>query len=183
MMHPFHHKYQGLLQALEDCHKQACGPTRVLEMSFQICFTVYREVEGEIKAGEWTTKEWAHLNGSVRPLFLSRIEYFTLLYHAALFCPLHREMAVRFWVEEFMRLDKFCREHPEFYRYHKSGLDHLDAAYFSDPDPNDKTGGTVLRARLLALEDYHPYVEQQLLALGVKKSFLAWCRKEAGSDP
>lgn len=179
-MHPFHHKYQFLLQSLEECREQPYGPTRMIEMSFQICFTAYRELEAEIKAGQWTTKERIDLNRSVRPLFLSRIEYYTLLYHAVVFCPLHREPAVRFWIQEFMRLDKFCREHPQFYRYHKSGSDHLDADYFSCPgtDPNDKTGGTVLLARLLALEEYLPYVKTQLLALGVKESFLGWCRKE-----
>jgi hypothetical protein len=167
----------------EDCRQQPCGQTRTIEMSFQICLTFYRELEADIKAGEWTTKEWVLLNSSVRPLFLSRIEYFTLRYHAAVFCPLRREAAIRFWIQEWLRLDKLSKEYPEFYRYHKSGSDHRDAEYFSCPDTSDKTGGTVLRARLLALEDYLPYVEEQLLDLGVKESFLSWCRKEGRWDP
>jgi hypothetical protein len=102
-------------------------------------------MEVEIKVRGWTTKEWTILNSSMRPPFSlpNRVLYPAL--PCTLFCPLHREAAIRFWMQEFMWLDKFCKEHLEFYRYHKSGLDHLDAAYFSAPDANDKTGGTVLR--------------------------------------
>lgn len=180
MMHLFHHKYQCLLQALEECRQQPSGQTRTIEMSFQICFTAYRELEAEIMAMEWTAKEWTVLNRFVRPLFLSRLEYFTLMYHAAVFCPLRRETAIRFWIQEFIRQDKFCEEHVAFYRYCKSGSDHLDDEYFSCPgtDANDKTCGTVLWAKLLALEEYLPYVKTQLLALGVKESFLSRCRNE-----
>lgn len=170
MIISFKDKYNRLQQSLEDCRQQACNHTQMIETGFKVCFTFYGELEKEINTLNLKAKEWILLNKSVRPLFLSRIEYYVLLYHAAFFCPLEKEAAIRFWMQELMRLDRFCQEHSDFYHYHSTGSAHLDAAYFSCPgtEANDKTCGTLLLAKLLALEDYIPYVKNQLLGLGIK---------------
>ena len=167
----FHYKYQSLLQSLEHCQQQPFSQVQVIEISFQICFTCYRDLEEEIHNLDVKGRELILLNKAIRSFFLARIEYYVLLYHAVLFCPLEKGAAIRFWTRESVRLEKFRKEHAAFYGYYKSGSVTHDDMYYSCTaaldDPADC--GTVILAKLLALEEYNPYVKEKLLHLNLCK--------------
>ncbi len=159
------------MQSLEHCRQQPFSQVQKIETSFQICFTYYRVLEEEIHNLDVKSRELILLNKTVRSLFLARIEYYVLLYHAVLFCPLEKGAAIRFWTQESVRLEKFRKEHAAFYGYYKSGSVQHDEKYYSCTAPLDNPveGGTVLLAKLLALEEYRPYVKEKLLYLGLCK--------------
>lgn len=161
----FHNKYQSLLLSLEHCQRQPFSQVQKIETSFQICFTCYKELEEEIHNLDIKGRDLILLNKTVRSLFLARIEYYVLLYHAVLFCPLEKGAAIRFWTQESVRLEKFRKEHATFYEYYKSGSVAHDEMYYSCTAAldNPAEGGTVLLAKLLALEEYCPYIKEKLL--------------------
>jgi hypothetical protein len=104
---------------------------------------------------------------NVKPLFVSQIEYYNLLYHAVLFKPISKQDGLKdFWIRETQRLDKFILNHRSFYDYYKSGDNSMDERYFllgeimegkEKPVYGDEWVST-----LLALEKYQELIKQEL---------------------
>ncbi len=126
------------------------------------------------------TADEIHFFKCAQPRFTTEIEYYHLLYHAALLRPPAGGSELRrFWEGEQGRLDRFPWEHRSFYLYLKSGAKEKDALYFTrktapadtesihqvyDEEPTLTGSHGHLLSNLLALEKYNVYVLHQLLA-------------------
>ncbi|MGZ3839868.1 MAG: hypothetical protein ACXVMS_05700 [Flavisolibacter sp.] len=169
----YRHKYQCLLQALEQVQKQCHDHVRAIEISFQTCYHYCAQLEKDLAVQKMDVRERVLVNKTVRAPFLAKLEYFILHYHAVLFCPHQRKAAIKFWVQEFLRMHKFEKDHRMYCRYFRNGGIDYDIFYYADIslEPGKITGTTLL-ARYLALEEYLPFVKQKLRYLGMPEKVL-----------
>lgn len=115
-----------------------------------------------------------HFFKHIKPLFISAIEYYTLLYQAVIFKPNEKEQQLAYWLQQLKRIDRFNNRHREFYQYYMSGRTHRDKFYFTRAGnaKNVRDGSTAkgklaasvhyIAAHLLAQQQYRLYVEMEL---------------------
>ncbi len=119
-------------------------------------------------------KDEIHFFKNIKPLFISAIEYYTLLYQAVIFKPNEKEQQLAYWLQQLKRIDRFNNRHREFCQYYMSGLTHRDKFYFTRAGnaKNARDGSTAkdklatsvhyIAALLLAQQQYQLYVEMEL---------------------
>jgi hypothetical protein len=121
------------------------------ELNRQIanCVTCYQTDEGRIECCFIASEmAWTKLRGelqfyrfgtnqeeiwffkTMKPQFTGLIEFFTLLYRAALFAPAEEMAITRYWERELKGVQDFFTNHASFYDYYKSTGTHLDSLYF-----------------------------------------------------
>ena len=151
---------------------------KAVEKCFVIAGNYWTEVrQAMIGYGFASTKEEVFFFKTVKPLFRAELEYYSLVYHSVLFCPVDPRNAKIFWSREIKRLDDFKHEHKEFVEYFESGKTCFDAIYYTriklnepdydlsvdnDIDPGTRSSHDHLIAKLKALERYSLYVQSKL---------------------
>lgn len=172
--------YQELLNDLRYCQEK--GLPFLVETEY--CFYLSEKYRGLLR-DELTgyifhsIEEEVHFFKNINPKFIAESEYASLLNYAGNFCPETTYLAdiQHFWLRQASRLEKFKKEHKEFYAYYLEGHTHLDTVYYTrasqlpgEPDfyrtSNDYD---LLTGRLLAQERYVVYAGKQLEALREKK--------------
>ena len=167
--------YGSLLKDLKKCKEKFNCLQKQIEQSFITCNHYWSIVRQEAALYEFeTVKEEIHFFKHIKPKFTSQVEYYSLCYHGQLFKnEVSDPVKVKqFWMREALRLEKFIAENRDFYDYytsertdmdtalftrnssHKSSIYELDAKTVSSYDP--------LIATLLALKDYHEFVQKEL---------------------
>lgn len=123
----------------------------------------------------------------IKPLFISAMEYYMLLYQAVLFKPTDdKDKLVSYWIHELQRAESFYTRNSDFYQYYISGRTDRDNIYFtrhnntanSQGNASGKTSSPAspgyIAARILGYQKYYLYVESQLKMLlqdNTKKQF------------
>ncbi len=173
--------YQSLLLEIRHCQKQQLLPTQEIERCFFACEKHWSKLKAMARHFHFRdTADEIHYFKCTQPRFTAEIEYYHLLYHAALFRPPAGDGELRrFWEGELGRLDRFTWEHRDFYLYLKSGATDKDALYFTrkpvpatigtkhrvyEEEPTLSCSHGYLLSNLLALEKYNVYVLHQMLA-------------------
>jgi hypothetical protein len=149
-----------------------------IEECFLIAGNYWSELRATIAEYKFKTEEEEILFfKTVKPLFTSELEYYSLLYHTLLFCPFDPERQKQFWEREGKRLQDFKEQHEDFISYHKSGNTADDVMYYLrandrheldneiesyDGDPMSRTSHDHLIAKLLALKRYNDYAQTKL---------------------
>lgn len=172
--------YKMLRRELDECLIH--GPCK---KSIEQCFIIAGNYWSELKAAVAEYKfrsleEEIYFFKTVKPLFTTELEYYSLLYHTMLFCPLDAVRQKQFWEREARRLDDFKEQHKVFLVYYRAGDTSEDPVYYVrandshamdgeiaayDGDPNSKTSYDQLIAKLWALERYNEYVQGKLKEL------------------
>jgi len=111
----------------------------------------------------------------IKPLFISAMEYYMLLYQAVLFKPSDdKDKLISYWIHELQRAESFYIRHRDFYDYYTSGRTDKDHLYFnrhtnsanSQRKDSGKTCSSAspgyIAARILGYQKYYLYVESQL---------------------
>ena len=126
--------YQKMLVEMEDCGKRYTTEKEQIECCFQTCernwnallklldHRQFRTINDEI----WFFK-------TVKPAFTGMLEYFALVYKAALFHPetgSDMQEISNFWRKELRHAEKFLQENEQFYHYYKTGRTEMDEVYF-----------------------------------------------------
>jgi len=115
----------------------------------------------------------------IKPLFLSAMEYYMLLYQALLFKPTSDEdELLSYWLKQLNRVDQFVERHREFYQYCQSDRTEHDLLYFTrSVNPASfhakPVGGlrprhgrsAYLAARIRAFDQYRQYLEMQVKSM------------------
>lgn len=171
--------YESMLEDLQHCRQKGLYEMEEIECCFQICIKYWALVRERLVHYQFDSQgaEIDFFKNS-KPRFLSKVEYYNLLYHAQLFQPDYGSEALKkFWQREALRLEKFREENGEFYRYYKSGLSCKDDLFFVrtddefdelteprvyDMEPKARTSHDYLVSMLLALEDYQKWVLEQM---------------------
>jgi hypothetical protein len=171
MIANYQQQFDELVGALREVHRQQLYDVHKMELCFITCFLFWENAKKQFHPLSWKKKEQIFYLKHIRPLFTSQIQYYQLCYAAAYFKPDYREQAYAFWLQELLRLEKFTEENLEFYNYYKKGYTYNDEYYFliaASPETEwtedhvPPSLGSYLVTRLLALEHYSHYVEQQL---------------------
>lgn len=107
---------------------------------------------------------------TMKPLLLSEMAYYQLLYFSVVFCPEVPRMQKAFWQKEAERLVCFKEKNSAFYEYYISGRTDMDHEYFLRPrsrTASETEAGTKyasLIAELWAVERYCAYARRKLSA-------------------
>lgn len=149
-----------------------------VEECFIIAGNYWSELRSAVSDYKFATDEEEILFfKTVKPLFTSELEYFSLLYHSFLFCPFDPERQKHFWEREGRRLQEFEEKHPCFLNYHRSKRTDEDHLYYLrkndshemddelrgyDKEPRSRTSHGHLIATLSALERYNEYAQTKL---------------------
>jgi hypothetical protein len=169
--------YNMLKSELEVCMKN--GPSKnSIEECFNIAGYYWAELRATIIEYQFKTEEEEILFfKTVKPLFTSELEYYSLLYYAFLFCPLDVEGQRVFWEREIKRFTDFKEEYSGFLDYYASGKTDLDKLYYLraqesdeliigmqtwDKEPDARTSHDQLIAKFWALERYYAFADKKL---------------------
>jgi hypothetical protein len=173
-----HEKISSLLRKeLEEC-LQNLPFEKAVEKCFIVAGNYWTEVrQTMVEYGFETTNEEVFFFKTVKPLFTSEFEYYSLLYHSVLFCPADEENARKFWNREILRLEDFRQQNKCFVEYYESGKTCLDAVYYTrikvnepdyvevdayDREPKTRSSHDHLIAKLKAIERYVQFAQCKL---------------------
>jgi hypothetical protein len=166
-----------LRNELEECLKGKPFK-KAIEECFITAGNYWSELRSVIAGYTFRTEdEEIHFFKVVKPLFTAELEYYSLLYHTVLFCPLYTDKQKHFWEREVKRLADFKEQHGAFISYFTSGRIDEDRNYYlrsadsqeligqlenEDGVSESRTSYGKLIAKLWALERYHDYAQKKL---------------------
>jgi len=170
--------YQKMLAETVHC-QQLPTEKEQIECAFRACEMTWQKLQTLLhdhRFGSESEEAWFFRN--IKPRFTGLLEYYAMVYKAALFVPDEGgEETYRFWQNELHLANKFFSDHESFYRYYKTGVTEMDNIYFvranGDPtifpssriysmDPRATTTHDHLVASFIARERYISYIEQRL---------------------
>jgi hypothetical protein len=170
--------YHSMLKELKLLQTKNEITEQSIESCFQLCSNYWFQLRQKVSRHHFESEEEEiDFFKNVNPLFISEIEYYKLLFHAALFRPTDGEEAWRFWQREAQRLERFVEDHVDFVRYILAGKTCCDKEYFlkknletnnelnlrvDEPKNDETTNWVELLAEFLSLKKYTVYVETQL---------------------
>lgn len=173
--------YQQLQRQLAGCRSKDLCCEKAIECCFAVANYWWNKVKEKVNSYEFKgDEEEIEFFRRLKPKFTAQIEYYGLLYHAAMFEPPGIDAGLIFWRGEYSRLQKFEAENTSFLACYKKYRHQRTAYYFlrkhftgsySGPSLYDVgtkaiTNGDGPAATYLALKNYQPYVRQKLLQLG-----------------
>ena len=114
--------YHSLLRDLDSIHRLHTGEAEKAEKCFHRCVHYWLRLVQRVRGQNIRCpideilffKEW-------KPMFTSETEYYSLLYHVALFKPLDTAFLKPFWLKELDRVEQLLKKVPSFYNYYCSG--------------------------------------------------------------
>lgn len=172
--------YEQMLAQMECCKQQYATEKEQIECAFRTCELNWKKLQSLLHNYRFTSEsEEAWFFKTVKPQFTGLIEYYALVYKAALFLPDndHRHDIYKFWQNELQLTKRFFSEHESFYKYYKAGLTEMDTIYFvranNDPTllpatkaydiaPEATTSHDHLVASIIARERYMEYINRQM---------------------
>jgi hypothetical protein len=143
MLPEYQEYYHQLLAAIES-HKGSGSPEmEQVEACFKSSLEHWGKVHRQVRQeGFATPEEEIHFFKVIKPLFASRIEYYTWCYHTLLFMPSNDIPELRrFWKWELRKIQRFYENNREFCAYIREGATDKDAEYFvrsANPVPRTK---------------------------------------------
>lgn len=174
--------YENMLAAIASCQQQYPTGKEQIECAFRACEINWKQLQSFLHTYQFTSEsEEAWFFKTIKPKFTGLMEYYALVYKAALFIPEEDQQDIyRFWQNELQLTRRFFAEHAAFYQYYKTGMTEMDTVYFvranNDPTilpvtkaydlaPGATTTHDHLIASFIARERYMEYVNQQLQRL------------------
>ncbi|MDF2192268.1 RteC domain-containing protein [Paraflavitalea sp. CAU 1676] len=171
--------YDAMLSEMEQCRQQHTSEKEQIECAFRTCEMNWKKLQTLLHTYRFQSEaEEAWFFKTIKPKFTGLIEYYALVYKAALFLPDDDARDInRFWQNELQLARRFFAEHETFYKYYKAGLTEMDTIYFvranNDPTlvpaakaydiaPEATTSHDHLVASIIARERYMEYVQRQL---------------------
>jgi hypothetical protein len=175
--------YSKMLAETDTCRQQHSIEKEQIECAFRTCEMNWKQLQHMLHDHRFRNEEdeaWFFRN--IKPKFTGLLEYYAMVYKAALFIPDDNPQDIhKFWQNEIHLARRFFSEHESFYHYYKTGDMDMDNIYFvranGDPtafptsrvyttDPRVTTTHDHLIASFIARERYITYVEQQLARMG-----------------
>ena len=173
------HLYEKMLAEMEFCRQQQPSEKEQIECAFRTCEMNWKKLQSLLHNYKFHSEsEEAWFFKTIKPQFTGLIEYYALVYKAALFLPDDDQQDIyKFWQNELLLARRFFTEHESFYKYYKAGMTEMDTIYFvranNDPTilpaskaydiaPEATTSHDHLVASIIARERYMDYVNQQL---------------------
>lgn len=135
MIKPYEQLLGELLKCLEEYKSQTILRKEEIEHCFGVCECFLFQLKQEMGSYHLEREEAIFFYKNILPHFLAYRGYYSLLYHALLFCPIEIKEAERFWRRESFRLEKFFEEHDTFYLCLKGGTKDRDSEYFTLESP------------------------------------------------
>jgi hypothetical protein len=172
--------YEQMLLEMEYCKQQHPIEKEQIECAFRTCEMNWKKLQTILYNYKFTSEsEEAWFFKTVKPQFTGLIEYYALVYKAALFLPDDDDQhdIYKFWQNELQLATRFFSEHESFYKYYKTGMTEMDTIYFvranNDPTivltakaydiaPEATTSHDHLVASIIARERYMEYVNLQM---------------------
>jgi len=168
-----------MLAEMESCRQQSLTEKEQIECAFRTCEMSWKKLQTLLHTYRFLSEsEEAWFFKTVKPQFTGLIEYYALVYKAALFLPDDDQHDIyKFWQNELQLANRFFAEHESFYKYYKAGMTEMDTIYFvranNDPTilpatkaydiaPEATTSHDHLVASIIAREQYMEYVHQQM---------------------
>ncbi len=134
MIEQYRQLYQKMLVEMEECGQRYATEKEQIECCFQTCERNWNALLKLLDHRQFRTlDEEIWFFKTVKPAFTGMLEYFALVYKAALFHPetgsdVH-EIRI-FWQKEMRHAEKFLEENEQFYQYYKTGSTEMDEVYF-----------------------------------------------------
>jgi hypothetical protein len=141
MIEQYRQLYQKMLVEMEECGQRYATEKEQIECCFQTCERNWNALLKLLDHRQFRTlDEEIWFFKTVKPAFTGMLEYFALVYKAALFRPetgsdVH-EVRI-FWQKELRHAEKFLEENEQFYQYYKTGSTEMDKVYFVRAAKND----------------------------------------------
>ncbi len=171
--------YEKMLAEMESCRQQSQTEKEQIECAFRTCEMNWKKLQNLLHTYRFHSEsEEAWFFKTIKPQFTGLIEYYALVYKAALFLPDDDQHDIyKFWQNELQLASRFFTEHESFYKYYKAGMTEMDTIYFvranNDPTilpaskaydiaPEATTSHDHLVASIIAREQYMEYVNRQM---------------------
>jgi hypothetical protein len=151
-------------QELKQCKKNGLGEEEQIQTCFEIAGEYREMICKAVRCFAFTGKaEEIFFFKQVKPLFTAEVEFYTYVYHLALFRTKKMEQDPRellaFYKRQLLRKDKLRKENPEFFDYTRDGSTDRDEKWFTRQVPKgDSSIYDTLMGRYLAVEKFERYI-------------------------
>jgi len=167
-----------MLQSLENVLKHKPGISAAAD-GFEISVQYWRQFLAACSPQELEDPPTERLFfRQLKPLFVSEINYYKLLYSGFMFVPEDEACQDQYWSQELKRVATFTNRHQGFYDYYLKGRTDKDHEYFSrrhcQVEPYliekyetyvDQVAYDLLLSLLLAMNRYGHFISGQLMCL------------------
>ena len=170
--------YRCLLQDLASIHRLPLGDTEMAEKCFHRSVHYWMRLVNRVKGRNFSHPfDEIVFFKELKPLFSAEAEYYSLLYHAALFKPLDTAFLKPFWIKELERVEVQLHKVPSFYAYYRSGKKDQDGCFFNRAKGSldlfmmdwnhvgQELRYDLLISQYMAIEKYKKYIGEQLYRL------------------
>lgn len=168
--------YKKMVQQLAGYETIATEEKKWIEWGFGIAtktwFRIQQEVDGYLFADQ---VEEIGFYKTLKPKFISLMDYFTQLYKSVLFQPEDSPGKKEYWKNELVICKHFLSKHSAFCQYYEQGNTGLDHIYFvqhNNQQPlifgnNENKGHVItsyshLLARVISITKYQRYIKEKI---------------------
>lgn len=168
--------YKKMVQQLAGYETIASDEKKWVEWGFGIAtktwFRIQEDVESYLFADQ---EEEISFYKTLKPKFISLMDYFTLLYKSVLFQPEDSPGKKEYWKNELDICKNFLSKHSAFCRYNDEGYTSMDHIYFvqhNNQQPlifgiNENKGHVItsyshLLARIISVKKYQRYIQKKI---------------------
>ncbi|HEY8387980.1 MAG TPA: RteC domain-containing protein [Parasegetibacter sp.] len=176
MKAPYDQLFLEMLVELTKCEQSDESELKKVESCFVVATRYWEKLKELCQFTSNNAAEEIYFFRHVKPLFIGRIRYYTILYEALLCIP-DKSGEYNFWEEEAMRLERFCERHEDFIKYLQQEPDEREHLYFLrehydthqlsqarvfDADPEFCTQMDHILSAWIAEQLYHEYTKKRL---------------------
>jgi hypothetical protein len=168
--------YKKMIQQLAGYETMATDEKKWIEWGFGIATKTWFRIQEDVESYLFADlEEEIRFYKTLKPKFISLMDYFTLLYKSVLFQPEDSPGKKEYWKNELDICKNFLSGHSGFCRYYEQGNTGMDHIYFvqhNNQQPlilgtNENKGHVItsyshLLAQIISVKKYKRYIQQKM---------------------
>jgi hypothetical protein len=168
--------YKKMIQQLAGYETMATDEKKWIEWGFGIATKTWFRIQEDVESYLFVDlEEEIRFYKTLKPKFISLMDYFTLLYKSVLFQPEDSPGKKEYWKNELDICKNFLSSHSGFCRYYEQGNTGMDHIYFvqhNNQQPlilgtNENKGHVItsyshLLAQIISVKKYKRYIQQKM---------------------
>lgn len=168
--------YKKMVRQLAGYEASATDEKKWIEWGFGMATKTWFSIQYEADSYQFADQqEEISFYKTLKPKFISLMDFYTLLYRSVLFLPDNETDKRKYWGEELKTCSAFLSKHQSFCRYYDQGNTGMDHIYFVQQNNQQPlifginenswhviTSYSYLLARVISIKKYQRYIQEKI---------------------
>lgn len=157
--------YEEMIAEIKACKQKPLQEEEQIQSCFEIAGTYKERINEAVRGYQFTEKsDEVFFFKKVKPLFTAEVDFFTYLYHIALFktkeIEADKQELEQFYKRQLLKKEKLQKEYPAFIKYIEEDGNNADLQWFiRQGRSSDSSLFDALMGRYLAIEKFELYLK------------------------